>query len=817
MLQYSETINSPDTRKQVARAPGQGAGVVTTLARRKGLIALCALAGLGGGIAFAKFATPRYVSIAQVYVDPRGIQVIENELTPKGQDSSAAITIVESQARVMTSRSVLLRVVEMEKLYQDPEFNGQKPALLGFSVGPSAMPPREELATNAMYALVDAVSVRRPERTYIIDITVKATSGDKAARIANAVAKAYLETQSSNRTDVAQRASGLLNGRLDELRERVRIAEDRVEAYKSQNNLVGTRAQLVSEQQLSEMNLQLTTAQGRLSDAQSRYDQVQRALKNPSELGALTEAIASPTITALRNQATETNRKLAEYQSDLGDLHPTVRNIKAQANDIRRAIDEELARIVRSVRNDLERARASERAITAKMEGLKTQAVDRGQAFVKLRELERDVETSRALYQTFLTRSREVGEIERLDTSNARVITEATAPRIRSFPPRGVVAALMGLAAGLAAGLGLAFALEANGRPVLPASRLPRQPARSPAPAQPGTKSAAPHELPTTPVPAQQASARPVRLVDLDAITAPYATTPKTTVASLISRLDQSLKADKAVKSLFVPVVQEVQPDRHAGQHREQATLAFPGPVLGALPFRAPRGRRAPQNPAAIDLTSLGLPAYRNNDSTSPFAMAAKALLERIEAIPATGNTRTVAIIGPNGQLARTTISLNLALAASYAGRNVLLMDTDGADMALTGTVREAFATAPRRAGEVLRQPFHWCVNNVGLLLAPQGTLSASPRAMIEDLRQAGASCDMVVFDGPRSPAEGDASGALEMADHIILALSRQQMSSGTAARITASLGTHAAKFIGVAVLDDADSIARTPDELSVV
>ena len=67
---------------------------------------------------------------------------------------------------------------------------------------------------------------------------------------------------------------------------------------------------------------------------------------------------------------------------------------------------------------------------------------------MRLRELERDVEASRDIYQSFLKRSRETEEQETLNTSSARIIGEATVPRLRIFPPAMKLLAMLGFMLG---------------------------------------------------------------------------------------------------------------------------------------------------------------------------------------------------------------------------------------------------------------------------------------------------------------------------------------------------------------------------------
>jgi Mrp family chromosome partitioning ATPase len=117
---------------------------------------------------------------------------------------------------------------------------------------------------------------------------------------------------------------------------------------------------------------------------------------------------------------------------------------------VQKLINEELARIAAAAKSDLERTQASEQALEGDLEALKQKAVVTSQASVRLRELEREVDASRAIYQAFLTRARETGEQQTIDNTNARVISKATAPRDKSWPPR-----LLLLAVALVGGLGI--------------------------------------------------------------------------------------------------------------------------------------------------------------------------------------------------------------------------------------------------------------------------------------------------------------------------------------------------------------------------
>jgi uncharacterized protein involved in exopolysaccharide biosynthesis len=150
--------------------------------------------------------------------------------------------------------------------------------------------------------------------------------------------------------------------------------------------------------------------------------------------------------------------------SELGPQHPYVINARAQVRTAQRLVMEEIARIAAAAENDYQRALANEHSLAASFSALKQQAAETSLAFVKLRELEREADANRAVYESFLGRARETGEQERLDSVNVRILSKAEPPLDRSWPPSRIVLALGALVAGLLGGIGIAYVAELAGQ-----------------------------------------------------------------------------------------------------------------------------------------------------------------------------------------------------------------------------------------------------------------------------------------------------------------------------------------------------------------
>jgi polysaccharide biosynthesis transport protein len=423
----------------------------SVLWRGRTTIVLCALAALALAVVYVALAPREYTAVTQILIDPSDLRAVGTDTQP-AQANDAALLQVDSQVSVLTSDAVLRRVVAAEGLDHDPEFV-RGPSLLSVLLGRNDIPGGRSLA--ALNELKRRVKVNRDERTYVIEVDVTSRDPNKAVSIANAIAQAYLAEQTQVRADSARQVSQSLTSRLKELKDSVREAEDKVEAYKQRNNLLAASGQLVTDQQLTDMDNQLSAAHARTTDAKARLEQVEQVQHSKDENGAFPAALQSPTITALRGQYAEVMRREAEQTASLGALHPAVIDIQAQAERLRRMIDAEIDRAAVAARTEYESAKSSEQMLAANFATLKETAMGNSEAMVGLRELERDAQASRDIYQAFLVRARETGAQEQVDTKNIRVLSKADLPQKRTSPPPSLLVALGAMMLGAAAGTGI--------------------------------------------------------------------------------------------------------------------------------------------------------------------------------------------------------------------------------------------------------------------------------------------------------------------------------------------------------------------------
>ncbi|MEO5760549.1 MAG: Wzz/FepE/Etk N-terminal domain-containing protein [Mesorhizobium sp.] len=434
------------------------------LVRRRLWIIGTAVLFMMGALLYGLLTPPLYSSVAEIIIDPQDLQVVSNDVNPSRISPDGGITQVESQVSVIQSSGVLLRAIAATKLTEDPEFNGQ--GLLSRLFG--SVSAESDNTVKTLDALRSRLAVKRADKVLVIDVIITAKNADKAAKIANAIAQAYLVDQASARAQSATDASKSITARLEEQRKRVQQAENAVEAYKSANKMVMAAGNLVSDQELTQLNTELSAAQSRTATLKAQVDQLRRQGGAPD---ATSEAMRSSVISNLRTQEATLVDQVSQLGTELGPRHPSMIAAQQQLRDTRQLIARELGRIVTAAETDYERALANEQAVAAKVAGLKSKSLDTDQASVRLRELQRDLEAIRSVYANYLQRAQETREQITVDSTNARIISEAMPALKKSWPPLGLLlfGAMFG---GLGLGTGLALIAEYSSPTVLSGGQM---------------------------------------------------------------------------------------------------------------------------------------------------------------------------------------------------------------------------------------------------------------------------------------------------------------------------------------------------------
>jgi capsular exopolysaccharide synthesis family protein len=392
-------------------------------------------------------ATPQYVATAKVMLDPRketvtNIQDVLSGLPPESD-------IVDTEVEVMKSSRLASRVVETLHLDQDPEFNGalRKPTGLraimhdvrawyadrrasGKPTALEAQKQHEAIVNGVMRGL----TVKRVGLTYVMDLSYQSASPTKSATIVNKFAELYLLEQLEAKFDATRQATYWLNSRLTELRNQARGDDAAVQQYKISNNLMSASGTNLTEQEISAYNQSLAQAEAQVAEDVARLNTARTQLAKGSTGDDVGAALDSPVIQRLRQQHAETSAKVADLQSRYGDRHPDMFKATRQLEDIDAQIQAEIHRIISNLQAKAEVSRQRASAIRASIGGAKGLLADNNRATVRLNELQRAADASRALYENYLNRFKETSNQQGIGQSDARILAPADIPLAASSP-----------------------------------------------------------------------------------------------------------------------------------------------------------------------------------------------------------------------------------------------------------------------------------------------------------------------------------------------------------------------------------------------
>jgi succinoglycan biosynthesis transport protein ExoP len=411
---------------------------------------------------------PQYTATTTLLIDSSTLRVLQNQLQPQG-DVPLDTLQVGSQVEILASRKLGLSVVKALSLADDPEFGGTRGWSL-FSL-PNLTP--EEREQKALGEFLGHRNITRGEKTYALSISYTSLSPTTAAKVANAIAEAYIDDQLGAKYETITRAGTWLQDRINELKSKATAADRAVLEFKEKNRIVdlggpnssasGTAGRLIGEQQLFELNSQLANARGATSEAKARLDRIQQVQKMDVSEGAVADTLKNEVITRLRNQYLDLSAREANISARYGADHAAAANLRDQMEEARRNIRAELGRIAGSYKSDYEIAKTREENLEGALASLVSEGQLTNRDRLGLAELESSAKIYHTLYDNFLQRYMEAIQQQSFPITDARVISPAVAPSHKSKPVPSLVLAIA-ITMGLIASFGIAALREAIDR-----------------------------------------------------------------------------------------------------------------------------------------------------------------------------------------------------------------------------------------------------------------------------------------------------------------------------------------------------------------
>ncbi len=444
-------------------------------------------------VLFSLYPFP-YRATALVLVDPRERRVTLTENVLPGIGSDAAF--LESIVQIVHSDGFLQPVLDDLNVKEDPLFAGS-----------AGSDDRKLLAAFKRKLEVDRVGA-----TFIVEISFSSNSADKSALYANAVAQAFVDSQTQSRVSATETAASSLLERLNVLQGNLETSEKAVALFKAENGIIDvTEDSTLLQRELITLNEQIVAAKAQTEAARARHEKI----RTGSGVLPAAEQSDAAQLVELRRERGQVLQTLSEFSRVYGDRHPRVTSERSKLSGIDRQIAEERRRLLAIQKERLDSSTSALEALTQELTLRKQAALETERAMVQLAGLEREAAANRRLYEEFLARFKATEEQSGLETEQARIASPALPPLKKSKPGTILAAIVFGLLSGFIA-VAYAVARETFFATPIILSRKPALPF--------GSKRSAEHTTAVSHVTGQKKSARKLHatiqkigFVDVDA------------------------------------------------------------------------------------------------------------------------------------------------------------------------------------------------------------------------------------------------------------------------------------------------------------
>lgn len=419
--------------------------------------------------------TPIYQATAILQISDKNAKVVSFDQSKTVGDASAANQYLETQFELLKSRSIASRVVQALDLTHHPEFDPTrnfgltariKTKLASFGIGKDTLPvgtaTQAQISDVVASRFLDKVQVEQLGKSQLVQIQVNMADPQTAALAANALTAAYMEGQVTATVGVSNTATTWMNSRLGELGEVLKESEERLQAYREAEKLVDVQGvSTISASELSLTGERMIDARRQRAEAESQYRQVQRMASGGWEkLASVPAVLADPVVQKFKAEQAKAQARVDELSSRYGARHPAMEAARSELTASSASLRAQVEQVVAGIERAYQLSVANESSLQSSFDANKSQIQDISRKEFKLRELQREVDGNRALYDTFMTRLRETTATSDLDTALIRVVDQAVAPTAPIKPKKTLLVALAALL-GLLIGCVLTLVREA--------------------------------------------------------------------------------------------------------------------------------------------------------------------------------------------------------------------------------------------------------------------------------------------------------------------------------------------------------------------
>lgn len=373
----------------------------------------------------ASLLMPRiYTATVSLLLDAQEQQSLSTALRPLVSSQERA-SYLQTQLDIITSEKVARKVVVDLKLAQRP-------------LSANTM---EDVATHGGSVEDELVEILLKElkvdtsQSSVIRLSFSSREPLYSADVANAFAKAYIDTMLELRVEPAQKAATWFDEQLKGLRANLEDAQAKLTAYHQKRGIVSADERMdVENTRLAGLSEQVVRAQEQTFQWRSREEQAQEATAGGGSPEKLPEVLENPFIQRLKEDVLRGETKLRELGAQYGPNYPGYQSQVAELQGLREKLDQEMKKFVAAIGSSARQSRQREAGSRKAMAAQSARVLELKEDRNELTVLRRNVESAERAYDTAMQRS-VVSQVDsRANQTNVMVLNAAAVPRKHSSP-----------------------------------------------------------------------------------------------------------------------------------------------------------------------------------------------------------------------------------------------------------------------------------------------------------------------------------------------------------------------------------------------
>ncbi|RTZ17431.1 polysaccharide biosynthesis tyrosine autokinase [Vibrio aquaticus] len=279
-------------------------------------------------------------------------------------------------------------------------------------------------------------------KTQLVNISFESEDPELAATIANAIGQAFIENNMESKILATEQATGWINLRLAELKQKLDNSEEALLSFLQQQELIDDSGiSALTSSELSNLTLRISKAAEKRIETQALYNALQ-INSDTTTLASMSLVSNHPQVRDIRLAESNAEKQVSELAKRYGPKHDKMIQAQAQLLAIQKRANTIVQKITNGIEKELVSAKQQEQLLKAELLNKK----DEYQALsVVKREydaLKREVDTNAKLYDLFLNRQKETSATSDFTSANARFSDYAMEPESPSKPNRKLIVVL---------------------------------------------------------------------------------------------------------------------------------------------------------------------------------------------------------------------------------------------------------------------------------------------------------------------------------------------------------------------------------------